>query len=117
MILLPTKGRAAMEQTPITIMQELLKCGTHIPLWHYDTDGHLLDTNAEHLVLDKILDFIGSKEYMLEYAKSNRKPLVLGSDMGLMWCAVFAWEKGNLKGIYLIGLPCRGFRFLSGRQR
>ena len=92
-----------MEQTPILIMQELLKCGTHIPLWHYDTDGHLLDTNAEHLVLDKILEFIGSKQYMLEYAKSGSSPLVLGSDMGLMWCAVFACEKGSRNGIYLIG--------------
>ena len=92
-----------MEQTPIYIMQELLQCGTRIPLWHYDSDGHLLDTNAEHLVLDKILDFIGSKAYMLEYSRSSCNPLVLGSDMGLMWCAVFACDKGILNGIYLIG--------------
>lgn len=92
-----------MEQTPIAMMQQLLKCGTNIPLWHYDTDGHLLDTNAEHLVLDKILDFIGSKEYMLNYARTGLNPLVLGSDMGLMWCAVFAREKEKLSSIYLIG--------------
>ena len=92
-----------MDSTSILTMQELLKCGTNIPLWHYDTGGHLLDTNAEHLVLDKVLGFIGGTKYMLEYAKSNRKPLVLGSDMGLMWCAVFEAEKDYLKSIYLIG--------------
>ena len=92
-----------MDSTLILTMQELLKCGTNIPLWHYDTDGHLLDTNAEHLVLDKVLGFIGGTKYMQEYAKSNRKPLVLGSDMGLMWCAVFEAEKDYLKSIYLIG--------------
>lgn len=92
-----------MDMSPIAMMQELLKCGTNIPLWHYDTDGHLLETNAEHLVLDKVLGFIGGTKYMLEYAKNNRKPLVLGSDMGLMWCAVFESEREALKSIYLIG--------------
>ena len=92
-----------MDSTSILTMQELLKCGTNIPLWHYDTDGHLLDTNSDHLVLDKVLGFIGGTNYMLEYEKSCLKPLVLGSDMGLMWCAVFEAEKDYLKSIYLIG--------------
>lgn len=92
-----------MEQSAVSLMQELLKCGTDIPLWHYDTDGHLLDTNAEFLVLDKILGFIGGIDYMLEYGQKSRKPLILGSDMGLMWCAVFESEKKELKSIYLIG--------------
>lgn len=92
-----------MDSTSIHTMQELLKCGTNIPLWHYDTGGHLLETNAEHLVLDKVLGFIGGIQYMLEYAKHNRKPLVLGSDMGLMWCAVFESDKLDLQSIYLIG--------------
>jgi len=92
-----------MDSTTITMMQELLKCGTDIPLWHYDTEGHLLSTNADHLVLDKVLGFIGGIQYMLEYASSRRKPLVLGSDMGLMWCAVFESERETLKSIYLIG--------------
>lgn len=92
-----------MDQSAVSVMRELLKCGTDIPLWHYDTDGHLLDTNAEFLVLDKILGFIGGIDYMLEYAQKSRKPLILGSDMGLMWCAVFESEKKELKSIYLIG--------------
>lgn len=92
-----------MDRSSIAVMQELLQCGTKIPLWHYDADGHLLETNAEHLVLDKILDFIGGTAYMLEYAQRNRKPLILDSDMGLMWCAVFETEKQALQSIYLIG--------------
>lgn len=92
-----------MDTSPIELLQELLKCGTDIPIWHYDTDGHLLDTNSEHLVLDKILLFIGGIRYMLEFAETNRNPLVLGSDMGLMWCAVFENERDQLKSIYLMG--------------
>lgn len=92
-----------MDSAAVAMMQELLKCGTNIPLWHYDADGHLLDTNTEHLVLDKILSFIGGIDYTLEYAAQNRKPLILVSDMGLMWGAVFETEKEELKSIYLIG--------------
>lgn len=92
-----------MDKMKIAIMQELLSCGTDIPLWHYDGDGHLQETNSQHLVLDKILGFIGGIRYMLEYGKKNRNPLVLGSDMGLMWCAVFQIEKDVLQGVYLIG--------------
>lgn len=87
----------------VLLLQELLKCGTNIPIWHYDTDGHLLDTNSEHLVLDKILGFIGGIRDMLEYSHNYRKPLVLGSDMGLQWCAVFERDALELRSIYLIG--------------
>ena len=92
-----------MDSSAIALLQELLKCGTNIPVWHYDLDGHLLDTNSEHLVLDKILQFIGGIRYMLEFAERSRKPLVLGSDMGLMWCAAYEAEKEQIKSIYLIG--------------
>lgn len=92
-----------MNHSPISLLQELLKCGTDIPVWHYDMDGHLLDTNSKHLVLDKILGFIGGTHYMLEFAEKSRKPLVLGSDMGLMWCAVYEADREYIKSIYLIG--------------
>lgn len=42
-----------MKQNRINLMRELLSCGTNVPIWHYDGDGHLLDTTAEHLVLDE----------------------------------------------------------------
>lgn len=92
-----------MDTSSISILGELLTCGTNIPLWHYDSEGHLLSTSSEHLVLDKILGFIGGIQYMQEYARQHRKPLILGSDMGLMWCAVFEEEKHALKSIYLLG--------------
>lgn len=92
-----------MDQTAVSMMEELLTCGTEIPLWRYDRDGHLEYTNSPHLVLDKMLDFVGGIEYMLEYGRRHTKPLVLGSDMGLMWCAVFAKEKDALQGVYLLG--------------
>lgn len=92
-----------MEGSSLELMRQLLKCGTDIPLWHYDARGELLDTDSEHLVLDKVLRFIGGIPYMLEYGGSGTKPLLLGSDMGLMWCAVFGRDKSGLREIYLLG--------------
>ena len=63
-----------MNHSPIALLQELLKCGTDIPVWHYDMDGHLLDTNSAHLVLDKILGLIGGIRYMMEFEQKSRKP-------------------------------------------
>ena len=90
-------------ESSVLLLQELLKCGTDIPLWHYDTAGHLLDTNSEHLVLDKILGFIGGIDHMLEYGQKCKKPLILGSDMGLQWCAVTESQKDAVNSFYLIG--------------
>ncbi len=89
-----------MKQNRINLMRELLSCGTNVPIWHYDGDGHLLDTTAEHLVLDKIFSYIGASDYMLQYGKNHTAPLILGSDMGLQWCAVFE-RTGN--SVYLLG--------------
>lgn len=87
----------------IQLMSELLTCGTNIPLWQYDTEGHLVETNSKHLILDKILTHIGGKEYILEYASKHTEPLIFGSDMGLMWCAVFEHDSHSLSSIYVMG--------------
>ena len=92
-----------MEANAIAVMEQLLTCGTEIPLWQYDGEGKLMYTNSEYPVLDKILDFIGGIRYMLSYGRKNKNPLILGSDMGLMWCAVFQKEKECLRSVYLLG--------------
>lgn len=92
-----------MEKTDVALLGQLVKCGTDIPLWHYDAQGELLDTDSEHLILGKILEFIGGVQYMLRYGETGTKPLILGSDMGVMWCAVFRREKDALREIFLLG--------------
>ncbi len=87
----------------IAALKELLTCGTNIPLWHYDSEGRLLDASSEFIIMDKILNYIGGIKYMTEFGKENTRPLILGSDMGLMWCAVFEHDKTALQGIHLIG--------------
>lgn len=87
----------------LALMQELLTCGTNINLWKYGFDGHLISTTSDHLVLDKIFEASGSKEYMLQYSQTQRTPLILGGNLGLMWCAVFHEKESGHKMIYVLG--------------
>ena len=87
----------------LTLMEELLRCGTNIYLWQYGTDGHLIGSNAEHLVLDQIFDHTGSKAYMVSQCGQYTAPLILGGQLGLMWCAVFAYKEGRPDMIYVLG--------------
>jgi AraC-like DNA-binding protein len=89
-------------------MEQLLQCGVNIPWWHYDSHGHLLDTNSNNLVLDKILEFIGGIEYALNFAQKDSRPLILSGDMNLLWCAVFEKKDAYLQGIWLIGPVLHG---------
>ena len=62
----------------LQLMSELLTCGTNISLWQYDPEGHLLETSSQHLILDKILNHISGKDYILKYSHSNSMPLIFG---------------------------------------
>lgn len=87
----------------IHLMSELLTCGTNISLWQYDADGHLAATTSSHLILDKFLDYIGGKNYILKHALEHTEPLIFGSDMGLMWCSVSEHSADGLQTVYVIG--------------
>lgn len=84
-------------------MKELFGCGTNIFLWQYDTDGHILHTSSDQLVLDKFFEHSGSKSYMLEHARQYTSPLILGTHMGMVWCAVFEYKEENPYTIYVLG--------------
>lgn len=92
----------------IAFFEQLLQCGVKIPLWHYDSQGHLLSTNSENLILDKILEFIGGIQYALDYGRKDSRPLILSSDMNLMWCAIFEKQDDTLQSIWIIGPVLHG---------
>lgn len=87
----------------MALMQELLSCGTHIDLWRYGMDGHLVSASADKLVLDKIFEATGNKAYMLEHAGQYTAPLIMGAQLGLMWCAVFQRKEEKNRSIYVLG--------------
>ncbi len=87
----------------IRLFRELLTCGSTIYSWTYDAAGELLDTNSDHLVLDKVLTSTGCKDYMLTYARTETAPLLLSASLGLMWCAVIQRIEGVLLRLHVIG--------------
>lgn len=87
----------------LALMRELLSCGTQIDLWHYSAGGELISTTAEHLVLDKIFEGTGNKGYMVEYGRRSRLPIILGAELGMMWCAVFQRRDEKLYSIFVLG--------------
>ena len=92
----------------LSFLEQLLQCGVNIPLWHYNSHGHLLNTNSENLVLDKMLEFIGGIQYALDYSQKDFRPLILSGDMNLMWCAVFEKQDDMLHSIWIIGPVLHG---------
>ncbi|MGN0999197.1 MAG: AraC family transcriptional regulator [Faecousia sp.] len=90
------------KQHRIQLLGELLKCGSNIHLWKYDEYGNLLETDSDRLVLDTIFQRSGCKAYMLENAPKYTAPLIMGSDLGLIWCAVFD-HTGDHPFLYVLG--------------
>lgn len=85
------------------LLSELLQCGTAIYMWKYGLDGHIIETNSPHLVLDTIFERTGNKAYMLEQTGKYTAPLIMGTELGLLWCAVF--DKAMYDGhvVYVFG--------------
>lgn len=87
----------------LLLLREMLTCGASVYLWTYAARGHLMQTNCPELVLDVIFESTGCKAYMLEHGRQNTAPLVLGAPLGLMWCAAFEQQGGELQKMHVIG--------------
>ncbi len=74
----------------LSYLYELIECCHPIEHWMYSEDGHLMGSNsANERILDVIFSAGDIKKYMMEYGKTNTKPLILSSSLGNLWIAVF----------------------------
>lgn len=88
----------------INLLGEILKCGTDIFLWKYAADGHLIETDCPHLVLDTIFEHTGNKKYMLDQVEKYTAPLIMSTELGLIWAAIFHKKAENDSVIiYVLG--------------
>lgn len=97
------EGKPLSRQQYIAALEDLLTCGAPVYTWYYDADGHLIETTCPDLVIDTIFEHTGCKEYMLSYGRESNAPLILGAELGLVWCAVFAREDAQLRGMAVLG--------------
>lgn len=87
----------------LSLLGELLSCGSQVFLWSYDAEGRLLASNCQDAILNTIFERIGASAYMIEFGRTHTRPLLLGAPLGLMWCAAFEYQDGSLYRSHLIG--------------
>lgn len=88
----------------IELFQELIRCGGEISLWQYDGEGNLLSSNCpEAAIFDTAFSLSGSRARMLAYAAAQDAPVLLGTEMGLIWGAAFEKREGRLVRAYVLG--------------
>jgi AraC-like DNA-binding protein len=87
----------------IAFFGDLLSCQTRYYLWALSPAGDLMNTNCRDLVLDTVFTHSGCRDYLLSYASSAVRPLMLSSPSGLVWVAVFERRDAQLSRIHLLG--------------
>lgn len=93
----------ALVDQNLSLLQELLSCGSNVYLWTFDADGKLIRSNCSDLVLNTIFEKIGCNAQMLSYGQIHTAPLVLGAPLGLMWCIAFERQNSELYRTHMIG--------------
>ena len=94
----------------MALLKEQVQCGGNVYTWCYDGNGQLLESNCpEENVLATAFSVFGCKDALLRRAPSAQGPLILGTPIGLMWCAVPEQEKARCAafGCWALYLPPR----------
>lgn len=82
----------------MTLLSELLQCGSDVFTWCYDADGNLLKSNCpEETFLASVFDLFGCKQQMLQHGTTHDTPITLGTALGILWASAFEKEHGVLK--------------------
>ncbi|MDE7219250.1 MAG: AraC family transcriptional regulator [Oscillospiraceae bacterium] len=88
----------------IELFQELVRCSGEISLWRYDGEGSLLASNCpDEVIYDTAFSLSGCRARMLDYAAAQDAPVLLGTEMGLIWGAAFEKREGKLYRAYTLG--------------
>lgn len=88
----------------LALFQELIRCGGEVSLWQYDGEGSLLSsTCAEEAIFDTAFSVSGCRARMLAYAAAQDAPVMLSSEMGMVWGAAFEKEEGKLVRACVLG--------------
>lgn len=88
----------------MALFSELIQCGGTIYTWCYEADGTLLKSNCpDEAFLSGAFDLFGCKQHMLEYGKSHKAPITIGTALGMVWGAAFEKDGDTLKRTWVIG--------------
>lgn len=82
---------------------ELLSINSNFYLWTYASDGTLMHTNCQDLVLEKFLKMSGYFDYLIAHTEKSMMPLLMSNAMSMVWGAAFEQTEGQLSRIHVLG--------------
>ncbi|SCP96978.1 helix-turn-helix domain-containing protein [Anaerobium acetethylicum] len=89
----------------LSFFQGLISCNYRVYLWTYDEKVNLLDTNCpSELIASDMITMLDFSSMLLAHAgNENPYPLILDTELGLIWIAAFEFRSGALHRIHVIG--------------
>ena len=87
----------------LTSFTEALLCSPSVYCWLYSPDGMLKTTNCPQHVYHRIFEHVGGLSYMLKEGRTERTPLIIGAELGILWAVVYEWEEDELSQCCVIG--------------
>lgn len=71
----------------LAVFQKLLRATGNFYFWTFDEHFALADTNSPSLQLNSLFERTGCKAYLEEHMRVSSVPLILWSELGLLWFA------------------------------
>ncbi len=89
----------------LAYLYELIETIYPLEHWVYSlSDGHLLTSNSSNeRILDVMFSNSRTKTYLMEYAKTEHKPLIISSTLGILWIALFQNTDDAYPKCYIMG--------------
>lgn len=107
----------AIREDHIHIFYELLNSTGHFFLSIYSHDMELVKTTLHLPSADQIWELSGCKEYVENYSRENKMPVILWSAAGIVWIAALNQDHTAQKFLYVLG-PMRNIdTSLSGLEK
>ncbi|MFV0465581.1 MAG: helix-turn-helix domain-containing protein [Lachnospiraceae bacterium] len=89
----------------IKYYQELISCSYNVYLWTYDSNVTLLNTNCPNeMIASDMITLLNFSSVLLSQAQTEHHyPIILDTDLGLLWIAAFEYRQFQLHRIHVIG--------------
>ena len=90
----------------LTFFQEVIFNTYELFYWNYDADFQLIDTNS---TFPDVIGGVGFSGHLRKHLDSGKRtPIILETNLGLVWIVGFQFEGDVLKGVSLFGSAFTG---------
>lgn len=88
----------------VQLLTDFLHCNGKMYLSKYNSSGTLIDTNSDHMIYDTIFRSTKFLDEAINFANTSNQPLILTSEVGMMWSVVYQRDVANdLSYLHIMG--------------